>query len=288
MAGSIGADLNGGLVGRSSELDQIRLAVRQVANGIGQALLVTGEAGIGKTRAVTEGSDAAVAAGFQIFQGAADELEQRRPFGAISDCLALGRWTADSRRAAITRLLGDDAGAGVSGSWFGETPQAEFRVVEAVVALVEDLSARSPVLLVVEDLQWADPSTLLVLHRLGRRVRQLPLLLVATARPVPRSAELEGCLRGLRAVGATELLLGPLDAAAVAQLVEALHHVRDTTFAEDSSQVRTGAAPRAMASLRNLAIGILRAHGHCNIAAALRHNAHDATRVLPLLGITSP
>ena len=43
-----------------------------------------------------------------------------------------------------------------------------------------------------------------------------------------------------------------------------------------------------MASLRNLAIGILRAHGHRNIAAALRRNARDATRVLPLLGFTSP
>jgi predicted transposase YbfD/YdcC len=70
--------------------------------------------------------------------------------------------------------------------------------------------------------------------------------------------------------------------------IEALHHVRDTTFAEDVSQVRTGTAPRAMASLRNLAIGILRAHGHHNIAAALRYNARDATRVLPILGITSP
>jgi predicted transposase YbfD/YdcC len=70
--------------------------------------------------------------------------------------------------------------------------------------------------------------------------------------------------------------------------IEALHHIRDTTFAEDASQVRTGAAPRAMASLRNLAIGILRAHGDRNLAAALRRNARDATRVLPLLGITSP
>jgi hypothetical protein len=43
-----------------------------------------------------------------------------------------------------------------------------------------------------------------------------------------------------------------------------------------------------MVSLRNLAVGILRAHGHRNIAAALRRNARDATRVLPLLGITSP
>jgi predicted transposase YbfD/YdcC len=70
--------------------------------------------------------------------------------------------------------------------------------------------------------------------------------------------------------------------------IEALHHIRDTAFAEDASQVRTGTAPRAMASLRNLAIGILRRHGHRNIAAALRRNARHATRVLPLLGITSP
>ncbi len=70
--------------------------------------------------------------------------------------------------------------------------------------------------------------------------------------------------------------------------IEALHHIRDVTFAEDASQVRSGTAPRAMASLRNPAIGILRAHGNRNIAAALRRHARDPTRVLPLLGITSP
>jgi hypothetical protein len=69
---------------------------------------------------------------------------------------------------------------------------------------------------------------------------------------------------------------------------EASHHLRDTTFAEDACQVRTGTAPWAMASLRNLAIAILRLRGWRNIAAALRRNARDATRVLPLLGITSP
>jgi predicted transposase YbfD/YdcC len=70
--------------------------------------------------------------------------------------------------------------------------------------------------------------------------------------------------------------------------IEALHHIRDTTFAEDASQIRTGNTPRAMASLRNLAIGVLRLRGHRNIAAALRRNARDPTRLLPLLGITSP
>jgi predicted transposase YbfD/YdcC len=70
--------------------------------------------------------------------------------------------------------------------------------------------------------------------------------------------------------------------------IEALHHIRDVTFAEDASQLRIGTAPRTMASLRNLAIGILHARGHRNIAKALRRNARDATRVLPLLGLTSP
>jgi predicted transposase YbfD/YdcC len=70
--------------------------------------------------------------------------------------------------------------------------------------------------------------------------------------------------------------------------IEALHHIRDVTFAEDAHQLCTGAAPQVMASLRNLAVAILRRHGHRNIAAALRRNARNATRVLPLLGITSP
>jgi predicted transposase YbfD/YdcC len=50
-----------------------------------------------------------------------------------------------------------------------------------------------------------------------------------------------------------------------------LHHVRDRTFREDDSKVRTGALPRAMASLRNLAISVFRQDGQTNIAAALRH-----------------
>ena len=67
---------------------------------------------------------------------------------------------------------------------------------------------------------------------------------------------------------------------------EALHHVRGTTIAEDASQPRTGNAPRAMATWRNLAIGTLKLAGVTNIAAGLRHNAHDPRRPLTLLGLT--
>ena len=65
-----------------------------------------------------------------------------------------------------------------------------------------------------------------------------------------------------------------------------LHHVRDRTFREDDSKIRTGTLPRAMASLRNLAIGVLRQDGKTNIAAALRHASRDYRRPLRALGLT--
>ena len=68
--------------------------------------------------------------------------------------------------------------------------------------------------------------------------------------------------------------------------IEALHHVRDVTFAEDGSQVRTGAAPNAMAVLRNLVIGVLSRAGPVNVAAALRRHARDPRRPLATLGIS--
>ena len=61
--------------------------------------------------------------------------------------------------------------------------------------------------------------------------------------------------------------------------------VRDVTFREDASQVRIGAGPQVMATLRNLAISLHRLSGATNIAAALRHHARDALRPLQLLKI---
>ena len=62
-----------------------------------------------------------------------------------------------------------------------------------------------------------------------------------------------------------------------------LHWVRDVTYQEDKSLVRTGNAPRVMATLRSLAISVLRLGGHANIAAANRHHARDPRRTLQLL-----
>jgi predicted transposase YbfD/YdcC len=65
-----------------------------------------------------------------------------------------------------------------------------------------------------------------------------------------------------------------------------LHWVRDLTFAEDASQLRTGSAPQVMASLRNLVMGALSRAGPVNLAAALRRHARDPHRPLTTLGIS--
>ncbi|MFR9755050.1 ISAs1 family transposase [Streptomyces sp. TR06-5] len=67
--------------------------------------------------------------------------------------------------------------------------------------------------------------------------------------------------------------------------IEALHHIRDATYAEDASTLHAGTAPRAMATFRNLAIGLLKTLGAANIAKTTRAIRDQPERALPLLGI---
>ncbi|WP_328442081.1 hypothetical protein OG828_46210 [Streptomyces sp. NBC_00457] len=109
-----------------------------------------------------------------------------------------------------------------------------------------------------------------------------------------RSCAAAGSSRPARSpvYGVTDLTAEQTDATEAAQRVRdhsgienKIHHVRDPTYAEDASRVRTGTAPRAMAPLRNLAIGALRLADHTNIAAGLRHHARDTNRPLISHGI---
>jgi predicted transposase YbfD/YdcC len=65
-----------------------------------------------------------------------------------------------------------------------------------------------------------------------------------------------------------------------------VHWVRDVTFDEDRSQVRTGAAPQVMAALRNLVISLVRRAGHTNVAAALRRHTTHLGEATAMIGIT--
>ena len=99
-------------------------------------------------------------------------------------------------------------------------PGLQFQAVDAFGDLVESLAVPHPLVVAVDDLQWADPSSLLTLGTLGGRLRHLPVVLIGCLRLLPRSPELRRALEALDAGGARRLPLGPLGEGAVAELVE--------------------------------------------------------------------
>ncbi len=158
--------------------------------------------------------------GLRTVRRAAEELEQRRPFGVVIDALGIRCDASDRGRAAIAELLGCPPGNRRLAS-LAEIAETEFLIIEAILHLVEGLCASGPVAIAVEDVQWCDPSTLLLLHRLARTIQERPIMLIATCRPLPRTPDLDRFLYALRSRGALDLALGPLDGASIHALVEA-------------------------------------------------------------------
>ena len=199
------------LVGRQPELAALDQIVRTIRQG-GRLAVLEGEAGLGKTRLVEAVLAAARAAGATVLSAKAHELEAHRPFAAIVDCLSddvPARW----RERVDEHLRVWDLRPDVA-------QERQFRVAETILELLDDLCTRSPVLLAIEDLHWADPATLGVLARVAHDIDRLPVALVVSARPQPRRPELDALLAVLASRGALELRLGPLDERACAELLE--------------------------------------------------------------------
>ncbi|MGH8905790.1 MAG: helix-turn-helix transcriptional regulator [Egibacteraceae bacterium] len=203
--------------GRDVELARLAERLRTAAVGHGQTAFVEGAAGIGKTRLVAEVAALAEGRGLQIFQGRGEELEITRPFGVLADALGCRRRSPDPARSAIGRLITGDMGGGSDGL-LSSDPGLRYRVVEALTELVEDLASAQPVVLILEDLHWADPSTLLAVRALGRRLRYTPVTLVGTFRPTPRRGDLQSLVETLTDDGGLLLRLSPLAEPAVTLL----------------------------------------------------------------------
>jgi DNA-binding CsgD family transcriptional regulator len=181
-------------------------------------VVIEGEAGIGKTRLLAETLEQARARGLQIAAGRAEELERTRPFGLVADTLRCSRSSGDPRRAAIAALLATRAGD-QGPMTVSSDPGLQFQAVDAFVDLVEAMALSRPLVLGVDDLQWADPSSLLTLGALGRRLVGLPVAVIGCLRPSPRLPELERTLQALQAAGGRQVTLGQLDQQAVVELV---------------------------------------------------------------------
>ena len=200
-------------VGRDNEIALLTELVREVSLGRGSSVLIEGEPGIGKSALVRAVVAAAPDAGCQVFWGSGDELGQALPLVPFLDGLGVREPSTNPRRNTIVRLLRGEVAAdrGV------DVPAA---LAEQLLALVTEQCAARPTILVVDDLQWADPASVTLWGRLARSARQVPLLLIGMMRPVPQRDDL---LALRRVVGdAARLQLTALTGAAAADLVAVL------------------------------------------------------------------
>jgi len=219
-------------VDRSQELATLRAGVEALRQGGSAAVWVEGEPGIGKSSLVVEALTGTSELGWDIGWGIADQLTERMPLSVMQDCLQVRPSSPDPRRAAIAALLasrGGDRGPITVTS----DPGLRFRAVDAFADLAEELALAGPLVIGVDDLQWADASSLLTLAALGRRAEYLPVALIACFRPSPRSPELDQLAASLEGPPGRYLSLGGLGAQAVADLaadaVGAAPDARDST-----------------------------------------------------------
>jgi len=254
-------------VGRDSELEQLAAAWSRAARGRGGALLVSGEAGIGKTRLVSQLAMRAEAEGGRVLWGAtsspesvayqslADALRNAVPMIAASTLRPL--WLASlaqivpelrSRVPDLPDLPPID-------------PQRErTRLFEAIATTLEALSTPRPLLLVLEDLHWAEAATIAALEFLVARVTQRSILVIGTYRDeeVARVHALRNLRRRLQPERLlAHIALPPLGREAVNDLVETLPSRRGSSrdVVDDVYAISEGNPLFVGEVIRNLAEG---------------------------------
>lgn len=109
-----------------------------------------------------------------------------QPFGLLAAALGSVRPAADPRRAAIAGLLASQGAGDLGPITVTSDSCLRFRVVDAFTDLVEELALAVPLVLGLDDLQWADPSSLLTVGVLARRLADLPVGVIGCVRPSPR------------------------------------------------------------------------------------------------------
>jgi DNA-binding SARP family transcriptional activator len=230
------------LVGRETELARLRALAREALGGAGRPVLVSGETGIGKSRLVEELVNEHARHDGRVLVGRAYETEQILPLRPWIDALRSGRVLADaelgaSARRELSRLFPELAEPGVTPEI---TRESYVRLFEVMDGLIARLAAQHPVLVVLEDLHFADDMSLRFLAFLARRAATRPVLLVGTARE-EELTDVEPLRRMCEELGPVlaRVSLAPLSETETGRLVRALGR-------------RGGTDPRAVALARRV------------------------------------
>jgi DNA-binding CsgD family transcriptional regulator len=218
------------LLERENEVERVRAALRAVGQRAGGALVIEGAAGMGKSRLLEEARARALDLGVIVLNARATELEQGFPFGVVrqlferpllaADAFERERWLAGAAALAADLLIGAPATASGEPAPGPAAGDPGYALQHGLYWLASNLSADSPLVLVVDDLQWCDAPSARALAFIARRVEGQPLALILATRPLDPALTPEAAT--LVADPSAELLrLSPLTKAAVGALVAA-------------------------------------------------------------------
>ena len=208
------------LVGRTAELEVLDRAVGEVAVGEGRMVVVSGLAGVGKTRLLDESVRLATERGVLVGRGACRDGDLDRPLQPVLDALAVLPGVDHAQIAAEMDdfLIDDDRSLNVY------SPARFIPVLDRLVEEVERTAADTAVAVVVDDLHWADRATIRALGALANRADQLPILVVGALRPIEAAAEHRELVDLLQRSGPdfARIELGALDQRGAAQMARSL------------------------------------------------------------------
>ncbi len=217
------------LIGRESFTKALAEVRARVSGGAGTVVLISGEAGIGKSRLAAELKAACQNDGWQVFEGNCFEQDQAIPYSAWTDLFRryFSRDGAGSRRSGpeISRLVpeigavrGDDRPSAAA-----DPQEQRQRLSREIGAFFATAAASAPAAVFLEDVHWADEATLDLMVYLAREMAAARLLLVATYRSDEVSEDLGQTLAELdRLSVATELQLDSLDRSEVREMLQAI------------------------------------------------------------------
>jgi class 3 adenylate cyclase/tetratricopeptide (TPR) repeat protein len=217
----------GRLVGRDAELGLLLGLLDAAAAGRPVVALVSGDAGVGKTRLVAELAAAARERGVAVLSGRCAELADAIPYLPLADALRDAAAGASAGSPLLDALAARPVLSGLlpdrkdSQPVAGDEPgMAQQQLFGAVLGLLAELAAASPVVLILEDLHWADGSTRDLVTFLSRVVHRERLAIVVTYRTddLHRRHPLRAVVAELlRLPSVTSVSLGPLDSSAMAE-----------------------------------------------------------------------